>query len=188
MASTSRFASLMGFGAKKAATEDKDDKDAKGEKPVQRDDESDEDYQKRVKEWEDKDDDKDAIAQPAAPAATVSDEDIAAAHEEGVAAGIAAERVRWTTVLSGPEAVGKAAAACDLLADSDMDAAAINKFLGKQAPPRSTLADRNPKPTPAPATGDHEDPSKQPGAKGFGARVAAAVEKAGGLRRGAKKS
>lgn len=190
MSKLSRFAGLLGIDvtAKKA----EDDKPGerreedragkrKGEdkKPERKDGESDEDYDARVKAWEDDQEEEEARR-------AEEEENCRKAKEEGEKEGRKAESTRWQTVLASTEAVGKAAMACDLLADHpDMDAAAICKILGKAAPqttvaPRRALSDRHAQPTPAPATGTgHDDPTKQGGPKGFAARVAAAVEKTG---------
>jgi hypothetical protein len=182
MSKLSRFAGLMGsFGAKKAEDkpEDKPEAGKKGEKPEQRDDESDEDYKKRLDEWEKEQDDEEAARR------AEEDENCKKAKEEGKEEGRKAENVRWSTVLASAEAQGKAAIACDFLADSpEMSADAIIKVLGKigAQSTRSTVSARHPAPTPAPATGDgHDDPTKAKGPKGFAARVAAAAEKARGV-------
>lgn len=186
MAAASRFAGLIGaLSGKKAGTDDKDDKNAKGEKPTQNDGESDEDFQKRLKKWEEDQDDDESAENPkdttkddedgkAKKAAKEAEDKIRA---EGHAAGVAAERARWGDTLASTAAAGKVIAACSLLADTDMNAASVQRTLAAlpAETPRSTLAARHPEPTPAPAPAGGEDPTKAEGPKGFAARVAAAV-------------
>lgn len=181
MAEVSRFAALMGKFTGKKAEEGKDDKNAKGEKPVQREDETDEDFEKRLKEWEDSGKEGKSAEQPKDTSDDDQDETekLKKAETKGFADGVAAANTRWTDVLASTEAQGKVVTACDLLADTDLDAAAIKKALAKiQAPTgRSTLAQRQPTPTPAPAVDPAPDPAAQEGPKGFAARVQAAVAK-----------
>lgn len=195
MSKISRFAGLMGFGAKKAESDQ--DKDKSAEKPTQREDESDEDFEKRLKEWEDaqedgesaenpkdtSDDDQDKVDGKAAKAA------IDKARAEGHAAGVKAEKSRWDGVLASDAAKGKAITACSLLADTDMTAAAIQKTLGAlpaETPARSTLAERTGgQPTPAPKTDGGEGQPDPKSPKGFAAGVAAAVAKVRGQNKAA---
>jgi len=190
MASASRFASLLGIGAKKAA-DDKEDKNCKGEKPTQKEGESDEDFEKRLKEWEDAQDDDGEKAEGTPKDTSDDDQDknddkakkalkdaTDKARAEGRAAGITAERNRWSETLASTAAAGKVVAACSLLADTDLNAAQVQKTLAAlpAETTRSTLAQRTGgQPTPAPKPEGGEDPTKAEGPKGFAARVAAAV-------------
>jgi hypothetical protein len=198
MAAASRFAGLIGaLSGKKAGSDKDDDKTATAaEKPTQNDGESDEDFQKRLKKWEDSQDDGPGAE---TPKDTTDDgpndgdekkikKAEAAGHAAGLTAGIvqgaAAEKARWEGVLASDAAKGKVIAACSLLADTDMTAAAIQKTLAalpSDGPARSTLAARHPEPTPAPTVGDDQNAGapdlKTP--QGFAAGVAAALAKAG---------
>lgn len=190
MSKLSRFAGLMGFGPDAKKSDDApDDNMAKAEKPKREDYDSDQEFDDAVKDWEDKQDNPDGKKAEADEKDDKDKKDDAKkAKAEGVIEGVAAERTRWATVLGSKEAEGKVVPACDLLADSDMDTAAITKILGKlgAVSTRSALSARHAAPTPAPATGDgHDDTTKGKGK--FGARVEAAVAKAGGLRPGIAK-
>jgi hypothetical protein len=102
-----------------------------------------------------------------------------AARAEGNATGMAAERARWADTLASTAAAGKVVAACSLLADTDLNAAQVQKTLAALPAEntRSTLAARTGnQPTPAPGADGGNDPAKAEGPKGFAARVAAAVE------------
>ena len=193
MSKTSRFAGLMGFGAKKAEDKKDKDMDAKAEKPVQKEDESDEDFEKRLKEWEDAQDDGESAE---TPKDTTDDSEnqpddkkgkkalkdaTDAARAEGHAAGAAAERARWDGVLASAAAKGKPISAMCLLADTDMNAAAIQKALAAMPveSTRTTLADRHQTPTPAPAP---DAPAAETGKGKFAARVTEAVERIHGKK------
>jgi hypothetical protein len=185
MSKISRFASLVGFGATKADDKDDEKPEAgkKADKPTQDEGESDEDFQKRLKKWEDEN--PDGKKKGEGPKDTSDDdqddgEKLKAARAEGVAAGIATERARWSAVLASPEAAGKAVNACDFLGDTDLEASAITKMLGKISAPtgRSTLAERQKHTaTPAPGIEGGEDPAKQDGPKGFAARMSATMDR-----------
>ena len=181
MSKLSRFAGLMGFGAK--AAEDDKPEDQMAEKPVQEEGESDEDFQKRLDKWKEEGGEEEAAA-PADPGD--ESEKCKKAKEEGVAEGVAAERARWSGVLASTEAAGTAITACSLLADTDMAAASIQKTLAAlpAESTRSTLAQRTQnQPTPAPAI----DGGKAPEA-GSPAAFAAAVQASRELVRPSKKT
>lgn len=186
MSKVSRFAGLLGFGAKKAAEDPKDkdkDKEAahQAKKPVQGEDESDEDFKKRMKAWEDEDeeeDDEDGDEELAEEPKDV-DEKCKKAKADGLAEGIAAERSRWADTLASKAAEGRVVSACSLLADTDMNAASIQKTLAALPAEtgRSTLASRHVQPTPAPAADGGAGAPDPKTPQGFAAAVKAAVDK-----------
>ena len=198
MSKISRFAGLMGHLLTGASAEAV----VAAEKPTKKDDESQEDFDKRLKEWEDAQDDgeegkkgknadmpkdttDDSPEQPDDKVKKAIQEGSDKARAEGHAAGAKAEKARWADTLASDAAKGKPISAISLLADSDMTAAALQKTLAALPVEnaRTTLAQRNPNGTPAPApllAGDAADGQKQPGK--FAARVAQALENINGKK------
>jgi len=189
MSKMSRFAGLFGFSASAAATaaastpraEDGDDDERK-----RKEGESDEDYEARMKALDEDKDKQTAAAEDEDDADKEKDGGkdaaaaITAARLAGVAEGTKLERARWDAVLSAPEAVGRGAAACTLLADNDFDAATITKTLATlpKESGRASLASRIaaepavdlPKPSSAQPPADNSPAA-------FAAKAAAAADK-----------
>lgn len=184
MAKISPFANLIGLGDKAEDTRiEPTAGKPRGAKPEKKDGESDEDYQERVKKWEESGDEE--SAETPKDVTDNDEEKCKKAETTGFANGLKAANDRWTTVLASKEAVGKVVMACDMLADTDLDATAIIKALGKFPAPtaRSTLHERQAgNPTPAPSTEGGVDPTKDNTPSGFAARMQMAVDQVKGKK------